>query len=179
MSVGVPRHDADRSQARTIDTTGILVIVAGAFSGIDDPVLRAKRSAIQKREHTTPNEVISIDIVNYGFLPELVARLPILIRFAPLTDALLLDILNQDDISPTGVWVHYFKRKKRTITFEESAKRFAAKRAAVLGMGARGLQQVLFPRLTKLASKIESWPEPMYHITAEDLGEQASALKGT
>lgn len=45
-------------------------------------------------------------------------------------------------------------------------------------MGARGLQQVLFPQLTKLAQKIEDCPGATYIVTAQDLGEQTLALKG-
>lgn len=182
VGVGVSRHDIDRSQARSIDTSGILIIAAGAFSGIDSPKIRSLRPELLKRElsSSNPNIIVTADLVTYGFIPELVARLPVLIQYGALEEKDLREILDDPKLSPAQVWVEHFKRMEpeKEVIIEDDAKDLVAKRAASLSMGARGLQQVLFPYLAKKAYEIEASSEKIHRITTKDLGEVTSALRG-
>lgn len=154
----------------SMDTSGILFVAGGAFVGIDQPKVRTKRSAQMARDLAKkPNLVISEDIVNYGFMPELVARFPILIEYEPLSQKDLLTILDNHSISPIQVWQEHFRILGKDLTFTKDAKEFAATKALNLKMGARGLQQILFPALARMAFDIESSSASTYEVNSEKL----------
>lgn len=180
LGVGVLGHttDIDRRTARSIDTSGILVLAAGAFAGIESNKIRAQRPEQLKRELTNPDVVVSADIIAYGFIPELVARLPILVQYEPLAQQELYEIMNRPIISPAQVWIDHFKQLGKELKINDEAKALVAEKAAHLTMGARGLQQVLFPHLAKIAYDIEVSPETTYEVTVEHLGYTATALQG-
>jgi ATP-dependent Clp protease ATP-binding subunit ClpX len=174
LGVGVRQHQSDSMPLRSMDTAGILVLAGGAFAGIDENRIRSKRSDELKRElsKTTANTIVSADIVNYGFMPELVARLPVLIDFTSLGDADLLRILEIAEISPLQVWVDHFKALGTTLELSPSARQYVAKTAASLHMGARGLHQVLFPSLASLAYEIESAAAETFTLTPEHFAQR-------
>lgn len=154
----------------SMDTSGILFVAGGAFVGIDQNKVRTKRSALMARDLAKkPNLVISEDIVNYGFMPELVARFPILIEYEPLSQKDLLTILDNHSISPIQVWKEHFRILGKDLIFTQDAKEFAATKALNLKMGARGLQQILFPALARMAFEIESSSASTYEVNSEKL----------
>ena len=154
----------------SMDTSGILFVAGGAFVGIDQNKIRTKRSAQMARDLAKkPNLVISEDIVNYGFMPELVARFPILIEYEALSQKDLLNILDNHSISPVQVWKEHFRILGKDLIFTQDAKEFAATKALNLKMGARGLQQILFPALARMAFEIESSSASTYEVNSEKL----------
>ncbi len=136
-----------------IDTSGILTIAGGAFTGIGSPEitrLRSSktRSSLANKDRST---IVTEDIINFGFMPELVARLPAIIQIDPLTVSDLENIIRRDVNSPLTAWKRYFSAMDIELVVEDSFVAEAATRASVLEMGARGLQQVVFPVLARLA----------------------------
>ncbi|MEV6159899.1 AAA family ATPase [Nonomuraea sp. NPDC052129] len=166
LRVGVKYHTSDPD--RFIDTSGILVIASGAFTGIDAPEIRGKRPPVLLDALLNPNEVITADLISYGFIPELVARMPVLIRYAELAAGELLEILSRADISPLTVWREYFRKRNKTISVTDEAMAVVADQASKLKMGARGLQQILFPRLARIAYEFEVSAEDTYVLTVDD-----------
>jgi ATP-dependent Clp protease ATP-binding subunit ClpX len=135
VRVGVKRH-ADERPDRFIDSSGVLLIASGAFSEL--PFHRRR--------------VVSMDIISAGFIPELVGRLPVIIAFESLSPQDFVAILDHDGVSPLALWRHYFETALMAgLHLDEGAKWVVAERATSLGMGARGLQQVLFPVLAERA----------------------------
>jgi ATP-dependent Clp protease ATP-binding subunit ClpX len=179
LSVGVHQRRSDDTPFRSIDTAGILVLAGGAFAGIDDNKIRARRPAELKRElaKASPNVIVSADIVTYGFLPELVARLPVLIEFASLAESDLERILSIPEISPLQVWVDHFAAIGKTLIIADDARSDAAKVAVSLKMGARGLQQVFFPSLAALAYNIEDSDDTQFILTAAHLREPKRQIR--
>jgi ATP-dependent protease Clp ATPase subunit len=93
--------------------------------------------------------------VDAGFIPELVGRLPVVIVFEPLTTTDLVGIIDHADVSPMATWRHYFDSVFHArLGLDEAAKWVVAERASSLGMGARGLQHVLFPVLSAKATEL-------------------------
>ena len=137
----------------TLDTRGILFVASGAFEGIREEWIRAKRPQEITRQGLPPDVVIPPDIYNFGFLPELVARLPVFIHYAELTTDNLIAILNNPHVDPVTVYKTYLKELNVDLKLSDAAKRFFAERAALLKMGARGLHQVLFPALMALSER--------------------------
>jgi ATP-dependent Clp protease ATP-binding subunit ClpX len=143
-------------RGETLDTSKILFLAGGTFDGIHDPAVVSKRPAHLARMLRNPENVISADLITYGFLPELVARLPVLIDFVNLSSQDLVAIMNNDEVDPSLLWRRHFASMGKTLEISNEAKELIADRAERLNMGARGLHQVLFPMLARLAYDFES-----------------------
>jgi ATP-dependent Clp protease ATP-binding subunit ClpX len=135
-----------------------LVLAGGAFSGIDGPEnIRKRRPEVASMLKKAPKgTIVSDDILNYGFMPELVARLPAIIQYEPLSEYSLLRILEHKETSPLIVWRTHFSGLGKELRFSEGFLKAVAKRAATLQMGARGLQQIVFPALARHAYAFET-----------------------
>lgn len=170
LGVGFRDHTKPAS-VRTIDTSGILILAGGAFAGIDDPKIRSKRPQGLQREMSTLgfNAVVSADLVTYGFMPELVARLPVLIEYQALQERDLLEILDNETVSPAQVWTNHFRHLGKSLTLTSEAKTYVARSAMLLGMGARGLHQVLFPPLARLTYDLENLETSLIALSEVDL----------
>lgn len=141
-----------------LDTTGVLFILGGAFTGIDHPDIRKGRTAVMRQwTKNDASAVLPIDIISYGFLPELVARAPLILQFRAHTIETLKEILRNGIVSPLEVWRRHFRVWGAEITFSEDFINEAAERAMALGLGARGLQQVIFPTLLSTAYGLTEW----------------------
>ncbi|WP_420312221.1 AAA family ATPase [Streptomyces sp. YS-B37] len=154
------------------DTAGVLFIVAGAFTdllaglgGRPHEVMRG----MARHDH-----VISQDLVRYGFMPELIARLPVIIEFSPLSEDDLVGILQNKQTDPSQFYVNYMRSMGTELIIKADAQHWIAAAAARLKVGARGLHQVLFPMLSLVSQELENEnPRPERFIVdkqaAEDL----------
>jgi ATP-dependent Clp protease ATP-binding subunit ClpX len=140
--------------SETMNTRHILWIAGGAFSDIAEPVVRGKRPASVDRKLKNPDQVLSIDIINYGILTELVGRFPVIIQYGKLDRKNLVGILETQQSSPLTLWSYYFDRLGIELIVPDETKETAAVRALELNMGARGLHQVLFGPLSRLAMNL-------------------------
>jgi ATP-dependent Clp protease ATP-binding subunit ClpX len=152
LRVGVKYHNSDAD--RFIHTGGMLIIASGAFTGIRDTEVIAKRPPALLQDLYDHAAVSSIDVITFGFIPELVARLPILIEYDELSAAHLLGILRHPVVSPLVVWERYVSVFGSHLDIDDESLRIIAQQAARLRMGARGLQQVLFPVIVRKASEL-------------------------
>ncbi|GHB41717.1 ATP-dependent Clp protease ATP-binding subunit ClpX [Streptomyces umbrinus] len=139
---------SEYEQSRVIDTQGILFIAAGAFTNIE-------RYVGQRPVGHGSGEIIRPgDVHLYGFIEELTARLPIIIRFEPLGVDALRKILEQDDISPLTFYREYFRRNGYLLDIAPDVMLEIARAASESKLGARGLHQELFPVLHDLANQL-------------------------
>lgn len=152
INVGMRLHgESSLTGSRTLDSRGLLIIGAGAFQGIEK--LRSRRPQAISRRPADRDKILSVDIQEFGFVPELVARLPVLIQFAELSESDLLEILEDPNISPATVWSNYTSSLGIELQIPRESLRVFASRAAELSLGARGLQQVIFPVLSRIVSE--------------------------
>ena len=135
-----------------IDTTNVLFIVAGAFSGLDDIISqRIGRHGIGFGAplHTKGavedmfSEVLPEDLHKYGLIPEFIGRLPVVTTVSPLDRTALMDILE----TPKNALVKQYKRMfaldEVELEFEQGALEEIADLAALRQTGARGLRAIL------------------------------------
>jgi ATP-dependent protease Clp ATPase subunit len=155
LSVGVRSH-ASVSHGYTIDTSGILILAAGAFQDISRT--KAKRGHETARfKGAADGDVSSGDLVAYGLLPELVARLPVMVKFQELPADALAEILRDPENGPLSIWHEYLVDAGMTLMLTDKGVNAAVDYARALKLGARGLAQVLFPVLaTRTFEAIES-----------------------
>jgi ATP-dependent Clp protease ATP-binding subunit ClpX len=119
-----------------VDTSKILFISGGAFSGIS------------KKAKVTPE-----DIVNYGFSPEFVGRFGRFIQLQGMTEEKLFHILKSPHASPIENALLLLERGYHVrVTFHDSVLSIISNHALKLGTGARGLKslvdQIVEPILT-------------------------------
>ncbi|HLA43013.1 MAG TPA: ATP-dependent protease ATP-binding subunit ClpX, partial [Aggregatilineales bacterium] len=104
-----------------IDTSEILFICGGAFSGLEDiiadrvgtkPPLGFTHRDHKGKELTTADllrQTMSEDLMKYGLIPEFVGRLPVVTSVDPLDEAALIDILTEPKNALVKQFQHLFE----------------------------------------------------------------------
>lgn len=138
-----------------VDTSNILFICGGAFSGLDKVIRdRSEKggigfSALVKSKEDkmsfgeTLKKVEPDDLVKYGLIPEFVGRLPIIATLDELDEASLIKILTEPKNALTKQYAKLFEMENVEIDFREDALRAVAKKAMERKTGARGLRSIL------------------------------------
>ena len=135
-----------------INTHNILFIVGGAFEGMQDIVSKRVQSNFQsigfqsdksdtkdKTEHFATNE----DLLEFGFIPEFIGRLPVIAQLHELNESHLLDILTKPKNSLIEQYKTLFSMDNLKLEFENDALLKIANLAIERGTGARGLKSIL------------------------------------
>lgn len=137
-----------------IDTTNILFICGGTFSGIDNIIRRrlGKRSIGFTQSLTTHAsddmrtlipQVISDDILEYGLIPELIGRLPLITALTPLDEAGLMQVLTEPRNAIVKQFQSLFQMENCEVAFTDSGLQEIARQALAKGTGARGLRSII------------------------------------
>ncbi len=136
----------------TIDTTNILFICGGAFDGLEEIIQKKqgknvlgfgheKKSAEEQKVDFS--QVEPDDLVQYGLIPELVGRLPIIASLSEITEDDMIRILTEPKNSLVKQYKKLFSIDNVELTFEEEALRAIAKKAIERKTGARGLRAIM------------------------------------
>lgn len=135
-----------------IDTTGILFICGGAFDGLDEILKKKQGENIlgfgqdkkSKKEQKISYEAVEPDdLVNYGLIPELVGRLPIIASLNEITEDDMVRILTEPKNSIIKQYKKLFSIDNVELNFEEDALRAIAAKSIKRKTGARGLRAIL------------------------------------
>ena len=132
-----------------IDTTGILIIAMGAFTDLlnppQDPVsIGFSASTPAAPEHKEPVGVpTASEICKFGFVEELVGRLPLRCRYNALSTRNLYKILKESEVSPVRDFEELFLNTGNQLYISNNAMKEVARRAHKIGTGARALRTVL------------------------------------
>lgn len=137
-----------------IDTTNILFVCGGAFSGIDKII--EKRighkilgfgaeitSNVQKDIGETLKSILPEDLLKFGLIPEFVGRMPIIVTLENLDESALMRILTEPKNALTKQYQRLFEMDGVELSFDEEALRAVAKKAIERKTGARGLRAIL------------------------------------
>ncbi len=136
-----------------IDTSNILFICGGAFSGIDEVVKqRTDKSgigfsaAIKDTDASVQNLVDQLepeDLVKYGLIPEFVGRLPVISTLHELDEESLVRILQEPKNALVDQYKYLFDLDSVNLDFKESALQEVARQAIKRKTGARGLRSIM------------------------------------
>ena len=139
-----------------VDTKNILFIVGGAFVGIDDVIAKrlSKTSSIGfgaeiqgKDDKPKFDELIHKvrpeDLMQYGIIPEIIGRLPVICTLETLDEDALLRILTEPKNAPVKQYEKLLAMDGVTLRFEEDALRAVAKKAIERKTGARSLKGII------------------------------------
>jgi ATP-dependent Clp protease ATP-binding subunit ClpX len=128
-----------------IDTSNILFICGGAF---EDITMREKKNTTlgfssDIKEIEDNNEITAKDLIKQGIIPELVGRLPIIVKLDQLTKDDLKKILTDTDNSIVKQYKDLIKLDGVNLTFSDESLDFIAGKAIQGGTGARGLKAII------------------------------------
>jgi ATP-dependent Clp protease ATP-binding subunit ClpX len=137
-----------------LDTSNILFICGGTFVGIDKII--AKRLGKRTIGFGQPTDqrgdadlaellpqVDSDDILEFGLIPELVGRLPVISSLQPLDEAALVNVLTEPKNALVKQYQKMFGLENCTLEFTDEALRAIARRAMKKETGARGLRSIM------------------------------------
>ncbi len=145
-----------------IDTSNILFICAGTFVGLEETIRkRLGRKAIGfASEHNTENEdqdkatllsqVTAEDVLEYGMIPELIGRLPVLTPLMPLDVEAMIKILTEPKNALVRQYQFFFNMENAELEFTQAALERAAEKAIARKTGARALRSVMEEMMLEL-----------------------------
>lgn len=135
-----------------VDTTDILFIGSGAFIGLDDIILqRLGKRAIgfstnvgsEAMRANLLSQVTRKDFEQYGFIPELIGRLPVVSALAKLTKSDMVEVLRDTKNSLLSQYRKQLAYDGYDLQFTDAAVDSIAQQAYEQGTGARALRSVI------------------------------------
>jgi ATP-dependent Clp protease ATP-binding subunit ClpX len=152
-----------------IDTRNILFICGGTFACLEDVIAKrigAKGTmgfGLPSKRDTSKGELLRQitpeDLIDFGMIPEIVGRLPVVVNVDPLDKAALMRIL----VEPKNALVRQFQRllglDNVELTFTDEALSTAADMALRRETGARGLRTIIENALLDVMYEVPSHRE--------------------
>jgi ATP-dependent Clp protease ATP-binding subunit ClpX len=155
-SVNVPpqggRKHPDQKMI-TINTENILFICGGAFEGIQRIIgnrlntrpIGFKDESIDSGEidkASLLSYINALDLKNFGLIPELIGRLPVLTYLDPLNKETLMRILTEPQNALVKQYTKLFKMEKIDLEIKDDALEYIVEKAMDFNLGARGLRSI-------------------------------------
>lgn len=158
-----------------VNTENILFIAGGAFDGIDRHISkRLNMSAIgYKSSHEEEivdkdnllQYVIPKDLKDFGLIPEIIGRLPVLTHMNPLDSNTLRAILTEPKNAIVKQYKKLFKMDEIELSFTEGALEFIVEKAIEYKLGARGLRSLCEEILTDAMFNLPGSDESKLNVT--------------
>jgi ATP-dependent Clp protease ATP-binding subunit ClpX len=149
-----------------IDTTNVLFIVGGAFSGLDHMIeARVGRKTLgfnvaleseNKRDVGGYGDVMPEDLLKFGLIPEFIGRLPVITTVSPLDRDALIKILSEPKNALVKQYRRLFEIDSVELEFSEDAVEAIADQALLRGTGARGLRAIMEEVLLNVMYEVPS-----------------------
>ena len=136
-----------------VNTQNILFICGGAFNGLSEIIQRRVGGSVigfGKESRPKDEDVISylsdvepVDLEQFGMIPELVGRLPVLTALRELSEEDLIRVLVEPENALTKQYQKHFSMEGVKLEFTEESLSEIAKTAKEKGTGARALRSVM------------------------------------
>jgi len=164
-----------------MDTTNILFICGGTFVGIEDIVRKrlGKRTlgfgqgSSDNKNDMDLQELLPLvqteDILEFGMIPELIGRLPVIASLSPLDHAGLVKVLTEPKNALLRQYQTLFQMEDCTLEFSDSALNAIAHKAVVKGTGARGLRSIVEQTMLEVMYELPEQPKGSKFVIDEDI----------
>ena len=140
-----------------VDTKNILFIVGGAFVGIEKIIAKRLKKGnvamgfgaevrgkdLEKEYDALIHQVTPDDLMEYGIIPEIIGRLPVICTLETLDENALLRILTEPINAPVRQYQQLLAMDGVELVFTEDALRAVAKKAIERKTGARSLRGII------------------------------------
>ena len=162
-----------------VDTSNILFICGGTFTGLEQIVQRRLGSKVMgfgakiiKQEEKNIGEILEMvrpeDLIKYGLIPEFLGRLPVIATLGELNAAALIRILKE----PKNALVKQFKKLMEiegvNLRLTDSALTAIAEQAMKRKSGARGLRAIMEKCMIDVMYEIPSMENVKECVIGED-----------
>jgi ATP-dependent Clp protease ATP-binding subunit ClpX len=164
-----------------MDTSNILFICGGTFVGIDKIISKrlGKRTIGFGQDHANPegekdlskllSQVTSDDILEFGLIPELVGRLPVITALKPLDTDSLVRVLKEPRNALVRQFQKLFSMEDAQLQFTETALRAVAQRAKEKETGARGLRSIVESIMLDIMYDLPDTGRGQSYVITEDV----------
>jgi ATP-dependent Clp protease ATP-binding subunit ClpX len=153
-----------------INTNNILFVCGGAFDGLEAQIERRigrrsigfgsspERGAKKERSELLA-QLQTEDLLKYGFIPEFIGRLPIVVTLHPLDEADIVRVLTEPKNALVKQYQKFFKLDNVELVFEPDSLRAIGQLAVGRGTGARALKSIIEEVLLETMYEIPSRPD--------------------
>lgn len=155
--VNVPngkRKHPGESDSRQVDTRNILFIVGGAFSGLEEIIDERTNKKGENIGFTTQVKSVTEkksdfsgaepeDLIKYGFIPELVGRLPVITYVNEISEEAMVRILTEPKRALVKQYQELLSQDGIKLLFDDGALKAVARLASKRKTGARGLRSIM------------------------------------
>ena len=137
-----------------VDTTNILFICGGAFSGLEE-IIRARMeqgamgfgTEVKNKAKLTVSDLFAKvrveDLLKFGMIPEFMGRLPVIVTLSELDEEALVKVLTEPKNSIIKQFQKLFSYERVALEFSQDALIAVSKEAIKRKTGARGLRAIL------------------------------------
>ena len=165
-----------------LDTTQILFICGGTFVGLEniikkrlgkkmigfDSELAGKSDERSEYSHML-EQIIPEDIIEYGMIPEMVGRLPVITTLAALDEDALIDILTQPKNALCKQYQRFFEMENAELEFTDDALHALAQKALKRDTGARALRAITEELMIDLMYQLPEESKPVKYVITRDI----------
>lgn len=157
----------------SVDTTNVLFICGGTFSGIESIIskrlgkkqigfINTQKEQLDKSNLLT--KVTSDDLIEFGMIPELIGRLPVVSCLSAMTEDSLISILTEPKNSIIKQYQKLCSIDDVELKFTDSSLREIARLALDKGTGARGLRSIMESFMTDIMFEISEHKNKVLEI---------------
>ncbi len=162
-----------------IDTTNILFILGGAFDGIEDIIKRRQGENVmgfagkvstkeENEKESVYSKVEHQDLLKYGFIPEFVSRVPVIVSLDNLDGEDMVRILKEPKNALVKQYQKLLKIDDVELEIEDEALKAIASQALERKTGARGLRGILEKLMLNVMYDVPSLKDVSKVIVTEE-----------
>lgn len=165
-----------------VNTRNILFICGGAFDGIERRIAQRLNthvvgySAVENTSKVDKSNLMQyitpMDIKNFGLIPEIVGRMPVLTHLDPLGKDALRRILTEPKNSIVKQYIRLFELDGVKLTFADDALDYVVDIAVQYKLGARGLRSIVETIMMEPMFEIPSKKVKKFEVTLAYAKEQ-------
>jgi ATP-dependent Clp protease ATP-binding subunit ClpX len=160
-----------------VNTSNILFICGGAFDGVDRIIARrvnthaigfSVNKALQEFQQKNLLQFVNaVDLKQFGLIPELLGRLPVITYLNPLDAPTLRNILTEPKNALVKQFTRLFEIEGIELKFDEAVFDFMVEKALEYKLGARGLRSICESILTDAMYELPSQKVKTFEVTLE------------
>ncbi|UCC98301.1 MAG: ATP-dependent Clp protease ATP-binding subunit ClpX [Phycisphaerales bacterium] len=172
-----------------IDTAQILFICGGTFVGLENIIKKRLGKKMigfnselsgktdQRTEYgDILQQVVPEDIIEYGMIPEMVGRLPVITTLSALDEPALIDILTKPRNALCKQYQRFFEMENAELEFTDDALHALAQKALKRDTGARALRAITEELMVDMMYQLPEEPKPGRYVITRDIVERRAEL---
>ena len=172
-----------------INTTQILFICGGTFVGLENIIKKRLGKKMigfdselsgQTNEKTEYSDIIAQiipeDVIEYGMIPEMVGRLPVITTLLALDENALIDILTEPKNALIRQYQKLFEMENAELEFTDDALHALAQKALKRDTGARALRSITEELMVDLMYQLPEEPKGAKYVITQDIVEGKTDL---